>query len=189
MKGVCQLLEPINHSNNLSRPSEDHPDRWMIMERAQKYSLKRFIERRNSPTIGVAEAIQLTLKLTAILREIQNRSVTHQNLSPENIMINWNSQNSSIDQAQLTVLNFSQTVMLPSRNLASTSSIRKWYKVAQANEPELKATVDASGICAVLFWLITKVNPRDDTNELPHQQERDKLNRLITMAVNEAGMH
>ncbi len=43
--------------------------------------------------------------------------------------------------------------------------------------------VDPSSICAILFWLLTRIDLRHNKDELPHQQARDKLNSMIKSAV------
>ncbi|CAF1284838.1 unnamed protein product [Rotaria sordida] len=46
VKGVSQLIEPENTSNNLTQRHVDKTNLWMIMKRAPEYSLKEFIERK-----------------------------------------------------------------------------------------------------------------------------------------------
>lgn len=187
VKGVNQLIEPENASNNLVQ-RRVNSDLWMMMKRAPGYSLKEFIERKCQGVLEISAAIQLTLNLIGILQQVHNKGIFHQNLSPENIMIEWDSK-SSIDRAQLTLLNFSQAVIISNRTYTSvTSSSQKWYHVSQIDDKGLSSTVDSSDSCAVLFWLLTQIDPRHENGQLPHQQARDKLNDMIKSAVKSTSM-
>ena len=159
------------------------------MERAQGFSLKDFVERSDSPTLSVVDAIQLSQNLIGIIKQIHARNIFYRNLSPENIMVYRQNQQTPVSQAQLTLINFSQALTSSGQtDYAVPSSTVIWCQAAQSKEQALAATVDTTGICAVLLWLITKVNPRYDTEETPHQQVRDKLNQMITVTLNAAGM-
>ncbi|CAF1067890.1 unnamed protein product [Rotaria sp. Silwood1] len=189
VQGVSQLIEPENISNNLTQQSLDKANLWMIMKRAPGYSLKEFIERKYRVVLEISTAIQLTLNLVRILQQVHGRGIFHQNLSPENIMIEWDLNSTSIDQALLTVLNFRHAVFVStSKDTAIVSSTQKWYHAPQTNITKLSSTIDASGICAILFWLLTQMDPRRENDELPHQQARDKLNDMIKGAVNSTSL-
>jgi hypothetical protein len=109
-------------------------------------------------------------------------------------MIEWNSKQTSIDQAQLTLINFSQAYIKSDRNnRISESTTECWYNAPQANDELLKytSTIDASSICGILLWLLTSTEPRHSQNSFPHQQENmvDKLNNKIAQAVRNASTY
>jgi serine/threonine protein kinase len=188
VNGVSQLIEPENASNNLVQRRVDTDYLWMIMKRAPGYSLKEFIERKCQGVFEIPAAIQLTLNLVGILQQVHNKEIFHLNLSPENIMIEWDAK-SSIDCAQLTVLNFNQAMNVSNKiHTSIKSSIQKWYHPRQIDDKGLSSTVDPSGICAILFWLVTQIDPQHDNDELPHQQAREKLNGAINSAVKSTSM-
>jgi len=64
-----------------------------------------------------------------------------------------------------------------------TLSTQKWYHARQIDGEGLSSTVDPFGICAILFWLLTRIDSRRNNDELPHQQARDKLNSMIKNAI------
>jgi serine/threonine protein kinase len=188
VKGVVQLIEPEDSSNNSANQSVNKV-KWLIMKRVPGCSLKEFIAKKDKNFAGVIEAIHLALNLVGIVKQVHNKSIFHQNLSPENIMIEWDSNHDSINHAQLTLLNFSQAVSaLNSTDLTVASSTQKWYQPLHATTTTLSSTVDASGVCAIIFWLLTKVDPRHNNNELPHQEARENLNQIIDHAVKSASM-
>jgi len=190
VNGVSQLIEPENASNNLVQRRADRGYLWMIMKLVPGYSLKDFIDERKCKgvVLDIPAAIQLTLNLVGILQQVHNKEIFHLNLSPENIMIECDSK-SSIDRAQLTVLNFNQAMNVSNKTHTSIkSSIQKWYHPRQIDDKGLSSTLDPSGICAILFWLLTQIDPRHDNDELPHQQARDKLNGEIKSAVKSTSM-
>ncbi len=178
MKGVSQLIEQGVKRDNV----------WMIMERAPGCSLKEFIERKCQGVLEISTAIKLTLNLIGIIQQMHNKGIFHQNLSPENIMIEWDLK-SSIDRAQLTILNFSQAVIVSNKaHTPIKSSTEKWYHAPQIDDQGLSSTVDPSGSCAILFWLLTQIEPGHGNDELPHQRARDKLDDMIRSAVKSTSM-
>jgi serine/threonine protein kinase len=188
VKGVSKLIEPENASNNLVQRRANRDNLWMIMERAPGCSLKEFIERKCQGVLEISTAIKLTLNLIGIIQQMHSKGIFHQNLSPENIMVECN-RISSIDHAQLTVLNFSQAVIVSNKaHIPIKSSTEKWYHASQIDDQGLSSTVDPSGSCAILFWLLTQIKPEHDNDELPHQQARDKLNDMIRSAVKSTSM-
>lgn len=178
IKNICQLIDY----------REGHDNFWMIMERARGHPLKEFFERQFQRNFEIPTAIKLTLRLIGIIQQMHGKGVFHQNLSPENIIIEWDPK-SSTDDAQLAIVNFSQALILSSRTHASIPSPKdKWYCPPQINHQALNSTVDSSGCCAILFWLLTHINPRHVENNLPHQQARDKLDDMIKTAAKSASM-
>ncbi|UJR16960.1 hypothetical protein I4U23_003858 [Adineta vaga] len=186
----CQpfIIEPQNLSNNLTQQRINNDKLWIIMERAPGCSLKEFIERTRND-LDISMNIQLTLKLTDILRDVHKKGIFHQNLSPDNIMIEWNLK-SSIDDAQITVINFNQAVLVSDGAYTSTTttSTEKWYNASQSTHKAFTTTIDASSICAILYWLLTQINPRHDNGVLPHQHTRDQLDRIISHVAKSINM-
>ena len=172
VRGVAQLIDPEDASNNLAQRRSADGDLWMIMQRAPGYSLKEFCTRVHKSALAMPDTIQLALSLTRIIKQVHDRGVGHQNVSPEHLMIEWDHKNQPISEAQLTLLSFSQT-----------SSLQKWYEAPQASVEGLSSTIDASGVCAILFWLLLQADPRHDGDALPHQQDREALHRAINDAV------
>lgn len=159
------------------------------MERAPGCSLKQFIERKDKQELEISTAIGLTLHLIKIIQNMHNRGVFHQNLSPENIMIEWDGK-SSIDAVQLTLLNFSQSIIMSNRIYTSISASKeKWYQAPQTDKPGLTPTVDSSGVCAILFWLLTHIDPHQDNNDnFPRHEVREKLDSIIRSIVTSISM-
>ncbi|CAF1416937.1 unnamed protein product [Adineta ricciae] len=188
VKGVSHLIEPDSASNNIARPHAANDKQWMITERAPGCSLEEFIQRNAINDLNMLSIVQLTLKLTGILRDLHRKKIFHQNLSPKNIMIEWD-RNRSMNDAQLTVINFSQAVRASNRtHIATTSSANKWYDAPQSNDEAFVSTVDASDVCGILFWLLTKNKPVRSRAELPHQQFYDRINDVSRNAAQAIGM-
>lgn len=155
----------------------------MICKRAPGYSLKEFFERKYPGVLDISIAIPLTLNLIKIIEQIHNKGIFHQNLSPDNIMIEWNSK-SAIDHAQLTILNFNQAINISNRTFTRVlSSTQRWYSPRQIDDRGMCLTIDSSSVCAILFWLLTKTCPQHENNKLPHQLNREELDDTINRAV------
>ena len=158
------------------------------MQRAPGCSLEEFIQRNGMNDLNMLSTVQLTLKLAGILQGLHHRKIFHQNLSPENIMIEWD-RNCSMNDAQLTVINFSRAIMASTETyIATTSSANKWYDAPQSNDEAFVSTVDASDVCGILFWLLTKSKPVRGSTELPHQQFYDRINDVSRNAAKSIGM-
>jgi serine/threonine protein kinase len=190
VNGVSQLIEPENASNNSAQRRGNNDCLWMIMKRVLGYSLKEFIERKCQGVLDIPTAIQLTLNLVRILQQVHKKRIFHLNLSPENIMIEWDLK-LPIGRAQLTILNFSQGAIVSNRTHTpiTSSPTQKWYHAPQIDDKGMSSTIDPSGICAILFWLLTRIDPRHENDELPHQQAHDKLNDMIKSAAGFLSMH
>ena len=184
VKGVVQLIEPDNASNNLARRALDQRDLWFIMQRAPGQSLGEFIQRKRPDGLDLRDAIELTLNLCGIIQQMHRRSIVHQDLSPDNIMIEWDFPRAPINEAQLTLVNFSQAVNVSSSGDGTVaSSIQTWYPAPQATDKTWILTVDPSTVCAILLWLLTQVDPRHENGELPHQPRRDRLIEVMINAI------
>ena len=169
---MAQLIDPESASKNLAQRRTEQSDLWMIMERAPGHTLKEFITRPHIIALSIPEVIPLALNLIRIIKRVHANDVLHQNISPEHILIEWDRKSSSTGQAQLTLVSFSQG-----------SSEQRWYQAPQASVSELHSTVDASGVCAIIFWLMTTIDPQHENGEAPHDQARGELNRIITDTV------
>ena len=152
-----------------------------------------FLQVTKNFRLDIFQAVQLAQMVTKIVLQMHDRGVLHQNLSPANIVIDWSIRDTPIDQAQLTLINFAQAYIrddLDPVELRSNES--RWYNApqSQVESYELSSTVDASNICAILFWLLTKVKPSDVQDVFLHRQNlvRDSLDRMIRLAVQNAGM-
>ncbi|CAF0765289.1 unnamed protein product [Adineta steineri] len=183
VKGVCQLIEPENLSNNLVQRCINSDSLWMVMKRAPGCSLKEFIEQTCQGPLDILSAIQLTLNLMQIIQQVHKKGLFHLNLSPENIMIEQNLR-VSYNRAQLTILNFNQATIVSDRTyIPVTTSAQKWYHARQIDDKGLSSTIDPSTICAILFWLLTRIGPQHSTDALPHQQAREQFDDMIKSTV------
>ncbi|CAF3736525.1 unnamed protein product [Rotaria sordida] len=191
VQGVAQLIEPEHQSNNFKQKANSKADLWIIMQRAWKHSLQTVIDRnreRNIDDIEVSTAIQFIQNLIGIVKRVHSQGILHQNLEPENIMIECESTNPSIGQARLTLLNFTQAYIKSDQSASmNQEKAYQWYQPPQAHVQAFKysATNDASVIVAILLWLLTGTIPQHDTNVLPHQQleVHEKISQKISRAI------
>ncbi len=188
MKGVVQLVELENPSDDDDQQLTHKKKLEILTEHMSGYSLKEFVDQIHRGGFGVLEAIQLVQNLISIIKQVHSKGVFHQNLRPENIMIKWDSKQISMDQAELLLINFSQAYIKSEKtNRISQSETEYWYKAPQLNIKSLKysSTIDASSICAILLWLLTNTDPSHDHNLLPHQPNNvmDKMDKKIAQAV------
>jgi len=193
VKGVIQLIEQKSPSNNNEQRSASKNNLSLLAEYAPGYTLKKFVYQIHRGGFGVLQAVQLVQNLITIVKQVHAKDVLHQNLGPESVLIEWNSKQQSIDQAELVLINFSQAYIKSEKNSQIHQSTSEcWYKAPQANVESFRynSTIDASSICGILLWLLTNIDPRHDQDILPHQQGNamDKLDNKITQAIRNASM-
>ncbi|CAF4027885.1 unnamed protein product [Rotaria sp. Silwood1] len=194
VKGVAQLIELEHPSNNYKPEANSKTDLWIIMQRAMKHSLQSEIDRkkeRNIDDIEVLSAIQFSQNLIEIVKGIHSQGILHQNLEPDNIIIEYESTNSSLGQAHLTLLNFTEAYIKSDQSPAKNQEkAYRWYRPPQTYVQSFKhsPTNDASVIVAILFWLLTSRIPQHNENVLPHQEfeVRDKIIKKISRAMSSA---
>jgi serine/threonine protein kinase len=191
VKGVAQLLDSEDTTKNRDHRFSSKDDFWFITEHVPGSSLKEFVSLIHRGGFTVLQAIQLSQNLIAIIKRMHSRGVLHQNLEPQNIIIDWDSKKTSIDRAQLTLINFSQARIKSDKSYKRTTE--SWYKAPQADVEsfEYSSTIDASSICAILLWLLTNIDPRNDHDLLPHERQsvEDEMNRKITEEIRTASMY
>jgi serine/threonine protein kinase len=127
------------------------------------------------------------------VKQVHSKGVLHQNLRPENIMIEWDPKYTPIDQAQLKLIDFSQAYIKSDRSdRISQSTAQCWSKAPQSNVESLiySLTIDTSSICDILLWLLTNIEPRYDSDHLPHERPdvEERINRKITEAIRSTSM-
>jgi hypothetical protein len=193
VKGVVQLIELENSSNNGDQQFVSKSNLSIVTEYAPGYSLKEFINRVHRGGLGVLQAIQLVQNLITIVKQVHSKGVLHQNLRPENIMIEWDPKYTPIDQAQLKLIDFSQAYIKSDRSdRISQSTAQCWSKAPQSNVESLiySLTIDTSSICDILLWLLTNIEPRYDSDHLPHERPdvEERINRKITEAIRSTSM-
>ncbi|CAF1670195.1 unnamed protein product, partial [Adineta ricciae] len=82
------------------------------------------------------------------------------------------------------VIQYSQAKRVSDGAYISTSSpTHKWYDAPQSSDGAFVSTVDASGICAILFWLLTQRTLVHGRDELPHLQFYDRINDVSKEAA------
>ncbi len=191
MKGVIQLIELKSSSDDYEEQSDSKNDLSLVTQYAPTDTLKNFVNQIHRGGFEVLQAVQLVQNLIKIVERIHAKDVLHQNLGPESVLIKWDSKQTSADEAELVLINFSQAYIKSEKKAKINQSTSGcWYKAPQANVESFKytSTIDASSICALLLWLLTNTDPRHDSKILPHQQDNvtDKLDNRIGHAVRNA---
>jgi serine/threonine protein kinase len=177
---------------------ESNNDPWIIMEHIKGVTLLEFIKTTNP--ISFRDKLILTIKLLNIIREMHSRKIVHRYINPDNIIVRTQLDTENhhnlhyFDQINLVLISFSRACFSQNDELNQNiiladdcNHIRNTFYQApqlerqpptdnsnesqQAKNLQCNPTIDISSICAVLFWLITKCNPKESRNihgEAPH---------------------
>lgn len=187
------MIDLVESFDNVKEQSASRNDLSIIAEYTPGCNLKKFFSQMHRGDFGVLQAVQLVQNLIAIVKQVHAHGVLHQNLGPESVLIEWNPKQTSVDQAKLLLIDFSQAHIKSEKNTRMSQSTQGcWYQAPQADVESFKysSTIDASSICGILLWLLTNIDPRHDQNVLPHQQGNvmDKLDKKIAQATRSASM-
>jgi serine/threonine protein kinase len=181
--GVPNLLvSNVDTINN----DQSSKELWVIMKHIDDETLAEYIK-RNKPNLR--EALHITRQLLTIVKDVHARRVVHRNLQPKNILVNERSDidrvasSSDIDEISLTVVNFDSSWIDDYQwaNIVDDTNIQlgnDFYRMSQFekrlnenNQQQQSPTIDVTGVCAILFWMITDREPKEsrDINETaPH---------------------
>ncbi|CAF0817675.1 unnamed protein product [Adineta steineri] len=194
----------------------DYKRFWMIMTLIEGFTLKEYVTQRYNHKKGftLLDALTLTEKLLAIVKDIHQMGIVHRDLKLDNIMIVFEKYNDSTDKAQVFVIDFglsyietqedieidwSKYDQEPHQTELEDSIGNRWYRVPQLDRQDVSRmtnkqkndlfhvirrsrTIDASSICAILFWMLTRIVPetnRDNKNLAPHQKNEKEIKNKI----------
>ncbi len=130
--------------------------------------------------VDLREALQMTRQLLKIIKEIHKRNVIHRDIQPKNILIQQRSNN---QQIYFMFINFGSSFI---NNYQWKDSLEdfddhlgnQFYRMPQFEQRsvhtklfEHSPMIDTTGICAILFWILTGHEPKESKNILqqsPH---------------------
>ncbi|CAF0935027.1 unnamed protein product [Adineta steineri] len=194
---------------------------WTIMDYISLSTLEKFIDTLGG--IDLLDAIKLTQKLLLTIKEIHGKGIVHRDIKPKNLLVIHNDGSHTeaaeihvVDFGLAYIENrddidwssFEEKAKFRETHFSCTYG-NIFYRVPQLNSPSWKGktqkeqnalqnvrrspTIDASSICAILFWLITDIEPgpehRNEMNLAPHQCEgaQNRIDIKIDKAVNGKG--
>ena len=172
---------------------ESDNDPWIIMKRIEGVTLSEFI---HSTSASFRDKLEITLDLLNIVKGLHSRNVVHRYINPDNIMIKTSSDGTD-DHNSLFLIDFCRAYLTqdddPSNKMIFEDDRNHiWNAFYQPSELEKQPSIDdnnnnskrknmactrsidASYVCAVLFWMITECPPRESRNihgEAPHQRK------------------
>ncbi|CAF0877998.1 unnamed protein product [Adineta steineri] len=194
---------------------------WTIMDYISLSTLEKFIDTLGG--IDLLDAIKLTQKLLLTIKEIHGKGIVHRDIKPKNLLVIHNDDSqietaeihivdfglayienrddidwsSFEEKEQFRETNFGYTygnIFYRAPQLNPLSWKGKTQKEQNALQNVRRSpTIDASSICAILFWLITDIEPgpkhRNVMNLAPHQckEAQNRIDVKIGEAVDGKG--
>ena len=181
---------------------------WILLDSIETTTLRDLANQR---ALGFGEDLIICLKLINLIKEIHNRAVVHRKISPQNILINYD-DSMGPDQINVCLIDFDCAwIEQPNMNdsvvcdPATELRANPFYQAPQFEArivtdngtdknaetvamEQRSPTIDTSAVCAVLFWLLTKREPkcsRMTNGQAPHQLEgiRDIIDGQIKSAT------
>ncbi|CAF1527907.1 unnamed protein product, partial [Rotaria sordida] len=181
---------------------------WMITEPISDVSLDSFVSDNNP---DFQESMIIILKLINLIKQIHQHGVVHRNLTPNKIFID-NFTSTDVNQFHLKLIDF-DLAHIDQKDINKTNengfysidnpTENDFYQIPQFQVEPLNnndideenqlilpdrqsKNIDASSICAILFWMITLSEPkvsRDLNGKAPHQIS--EYNRMIEDTLQE----
>lgn len=178
IQGVIKIYEQGTRS--------DANQEQIALEKVDGITLKAYIQKNPR---NLHEALEITLELLSIVKQIHNRNDIHGNITPENIIIRNRCNTPYKDR--LILIGFSSTIINYPDGKQNEKVFHEdyvnyaddpntlFYRVPQiktqgkdtnaTDENERQESIrspkiDSSHICAILYWLITKKPPRESKN-------------------------
>lgn len=160
-------------------------DLWAILKLIDGTRLSDFIK---SNSVDVHEAMRITRKILLAVKKIHNRNIVHRNIQPDNILVQHRLNSSEMD---FMVIDFTSAWIINHQMNHSIEDIRDrlgnaFYRMPQfeprpdqteqIKDYQQSSTIDAAGVCAILFWLITHRPPRefkDIWGNTPHRMHEN----------------
>lgn len=196
-------------ASNTGAPESDG-DPWFIMEHINGVTLRDFV---GTNPMNFRDKLLTTISLLNIVREIHSRNIVHRHIHPANIIVRTQLDSNKID---LVLTDFSQACPISDdepNNRTIFDNDRDYirntfYQATQlerqsstgnddynAQNKKLVCTpsIDTSSVCALLFWLITKREPKGSRNihgEAPHQEKihKNTIDKELTKATGKPGL-
>jgi tRNA A-37 threonylcarbamoyl transferase component Bud32 len=193
----------LNSNVNTSNDHQSNKELWTIMKLFNGETLSDYIKANK---MDFREALYITRQLLNIIKQIHDRNVIHRDIQPKNILIE---QRSNINEINLMLINFSSAWI---NNYQWTHYIEdcderlgnQFYRMPQFENQSIDTeqnetngqfryspTIDTTGICAILFWMITGHEPKEsqDISGQPPHKLRDNLKiiekKIIEMTGNQ----
>ncbi|CAF3973232.1 unnamed protein product [Rotaria magnacalcarata] len=168
----------IYQSNILDVTRKEDAPMWIITELVSESTFKNYVDKHKSQ-ITLHVVLSLTRQLLNIIQRCHKARVIHRNLEPNNIMVQHTQIHASVDEVKLILIDFDlcwidsqQSQISEEDDLTmieyvikrhSTDSVNQTFdnifsklthylsSNGQLNNP----TLDSTGVCCILYWLIT----------------------------------
>lgn len=169
--------------SNADRPPSDRSSKlWTIMGPILGEKLSTYAKQH---PCDLRIALNITHEILRLVKRIHAKNVIHRDLQPKNVLIRRSREQSK--KFSIMLINFSSAWTSTESTSTADNSLEilpynGFYYMPQfsleENKPDMKAAccspkIDATGVCAILFWLITRSLPLEsrDINQLaPHEK-------------------
>lgn len=157
----------------------DRPNRecWSIMKPMVGQRLSSYVR---GLECDLADALRISQQILRIVQQMHDLHVIHRDIQPEHILVR--KSNAKPKELHFMLINFHAS-WVDDMSTATIDGFKgnDFYKMPQFETEEqsegmlnarYSPTIDATGVCAVLFWMITGKQPkesRDINDRAPHQ--------------------
>ena len=186
LKGRHFAIQLID--SNVNSPGEEF---WTIIKPMFRETLSTYVKKN---PLGLDKALSFTRQILDLVKRMHKEGVVHRQIRPENILV----QKSS-NQIKFTFINF-DAAWIDEVSTTNSSPIIDHYagndfyrmpqfEIESTSNVRQSPKIDATGVCAILFWFITGKYPKESKDIhgiAPHRlSHREKI---ITKKIqNETG--
>jgi serine/threonine-protein kinase len=162
--GLSSVPKLIQSNFDLSESSTSKKEFWTIMK---FISGERLFDYIKSNKVNFREALQITRELIKLIKEIHQKNVVHRDIQPKNILIQKRPNDQTIN---FMFINFGCAFVINQNQWEDFNDHlgNQFYRMPQFEHRsdqtksfEQSPTIDTTGICAILFWILTGHEPKE----------------------------
>jgi serine/threonine protein kinase len=185
----------VYQSNILDIERKKDEPMWIITQLISELTLESFVHKYKSE-ITFPKALFLTRQLLEIIQRCHKVNIFHRNLHPNNIIVQPSNDHASISETKIVLIDFglawfdseelsitdeddlevlSEAIKRYSTNDLKDTLPNTFYALTQlwslGKSQRCSSTVDTTGVCWILFWLLTDKWPDQVCpSSYPHHQ-------------------
>ena len=182
----AERIVTVNHPNivkvyNFINEMDEINDRgtgYLIMERIKGETIKDFITNKGAFS-SFSEVWGYFYGICSAIKEVHEKGIIHRDLTPRNIMIEYNNEDSNEGIKRFRIIDFGNSKIAAKGKTTFVRGISEGFTSPEMYKDDAETTklVDIYSMGAILYYILTGDIPRDSKDN-KNVLDTDKLNNL-----------